>query len=92
MQWYNMQDREMTDFNKIEIVKPTPKQLCTKTHGECAYCKYDAPHPSTTLSECSSKDWDGKKAKSREQHPLFDFNLLEKQLQETLQDRALDVP
>ena len=22
---YNMQDREMTDFNKIDIVKPTPK-------------------------------------------------------------------
>ena len=61
-------------------------------HGECTYCKYDAPHPSATPSDWSSEDWDGKKAKAREQHPFLDFNLLEKQLQKTLQDRALDVP
>ena len=24
-EWYNMQDRDTIDFNKIEIVKPTPK-------------------------------------------------------------------
>ena len=87
-----MQDREMTDFNKIDIVKPTPKQLCTKMHGKCTYCKYDAPHPSATLSDWSSEDWDGEKAKAREQCPLLDFNLLEKQLQKTLQDRVQDVP
>ena len=60
-------------------------------HGECTYCKYDAPHPSTTLSDWSSEDWDGKKAKAREQHPLLDFNLLEKQLQKTLQDPIQDM-
>ena len=87
-----MQYRETTDFNKIDIVKPTPKQQCTKMHGEWTYYKYDTPHPSTTQSDWSSKDWDGKKAKAREQCPLLDFNLLEKQLQKTLQDRALDVP
>ena len=87
-----MQDQETTDFSKIDIVKPTPKQLCTKKHGECTYCKYDAQHPSATLSEWSSEDWDGKQAKAMEQCPLLNFNLLEKQLQKTLQDRAQDVP
>ena len=61
-------------------------------HGDCTYCKYDAPHPSATPPDWSSKDWDGKKAKAREQCPLLDLNLLEKQLQKTLQDRTLDVP
>ena len=61
-------------------------------HEECTYCKYDTPHPSTTPSDWSSEDWDGKKAKAREQCPLLDFNLLEKQLQKTLQDTKQDVP
>ena len=57
-------------------------------HGECTYCKYDAPHPSTIPSDWLSEDWDGEKAKAREQHPLLDINLLEKQLQKTLQDTS----
>ena len=61
-------------------------------HGECTYCKYDAPHPSATPSDWSGKDWDGEKAKAREQCPLLNLNLLEKQLQKMLQDRALDIP
>ena len=59
-------------------------------HGECTYCKYDPPHLPTTLSDWSSKDWDSKKANAGEQCPLLDFNLLEKQLQETLQDLIQD--
>ena len=55
-------------------------------HGECTYCKYDAPHPSTTPSNWSSEDWDSKKVKAREKCPLLDFNQLEKQLKQTLQD------
>ena len=60
-------------------------------HGESTYCKYDAPHPQTTPSDWSSKDSDDKKAKAREQCPLLDFNLLEKQLQKTLRDQIQDV-
>ena len=88
---YNMQDREITDFRKEDVIEPTPKQVFTRMHGECTCCKYDAPHPLTTLSDWSSKDWDGKKAKAREQCPLLDFNLLEKQLQKTLQDPIQDM-
>ena len=60
-------------------------------HGECTYCKYDAPHSLLTPSNWSSKDWDSKKAKAREQCPLLDFNQLEKQLKLTLQDPIQDI-
>ena len=39
-----------------------------------------------------SKGWDGEKANAKEQCPLLNFNLLEKQLQKTLQDRTPDAP
>ena len=39
----------------------------------------------------SSEDWDGNKAKAREQCPLLDFNILEKQIKKTLQDLIQDV-
>ena len=87
-----MQDRDTIDFNKIEIVKPTPKQLCMRTQGECTYYQFDAPHPTATLSDWSSEDWDIKKAKAREQCPLLDFSILEKLINKTLQDRAQDLP
>ena len=38
-----------------------------------------------------SEDWDGTKAKAREQHPLLDFNFLEEQIKKTLQDPIQDV-
>ena len=88
---YNTQDHDSTDFNKIDIIQPTPKRLCAGTPKECMYCKFDIPHPSITLSDWSSKDWDGRKAKAKEQMPLFDFRLQEQQLQKTLQDMTQDV-
>ena len=63
-----------------------------RTHGECMYSQFDALHPSATLSDWSSKDWDGNKAKAREQCPLLNFKILEKQIQKMLQDRAQDIP
>ena len=63
-----------------------------RTHGEYTYCKCDALHPSVTPSDWFSKDWDGNKAKAREQCPLLNFKLLEQQIQKTLQDRAKDTP
>ena len=85
-----MQDCDSTDFIKINIIQPTPKRLCTETLKGCMYCKFDTPHPSITPSDWSSKDWDGEKANAKEQKPLLDFNLLEHQLQKTLQDTTQD--
>ena len=74
---YNMQDRDTIDFNKIDIVKPIPKQLCMRTQGECTYCQFVTPHPSATPSDWSSEDWVAGKAKAREECLLLDFNILE---------------
>ena len=63
-----------------------------RTHEECTYCKFDAPHTSVTPLERSSEDWDGDKAKAREQCPLLNFKVLEMQSQKMLQDRAQDTP
>ena len=52
------------------------------------YCKYDAPHPLTLPSDWSSEDWNGDKAKAREQCYLLDFDKLEQQLTQTLQNSA----
>ena len=60
-------------------------------HEGCTYCKYNAPHPPNTQSDWSSEDWDGNKAKAREQCPLLDLNFLEKQIKKTLQDPIQDV-
>ena len=92
MEWYNTQDWDTTDFNTINTVKPTPRRLCTRTSKGCTYCTFDAPHPSIAPSDWSSEDWDGNKAKGREQRPHLDFKLLEQQIQKTLQDTTQDVP
>ena len=91
-EWYNMQDRDTIDFNKIDIIKPTLKRLCMRPHGECMYCLFDTPHLSATPSDWSREDWCGKKAKTREQCLFLDLNILEKQIPKILQDRAQDIP
>ena len=60
-------------MNKIDIVQPTPKRACRSSDESCTYCKYEAPHPSPEPSDWSSEDWDGEKAKVREQKSLVDF-------------------
>ena len=60
-------------MNKIDIVQPTPKIACGCSDDSCTYYKYEAPHPSPEPLDWSSEDWDGKKAKAREQKSLTDF-------------------
>ena len=56
-------------MSKINIIKPTPKRACECSDGSCTYCKYEAPYPSPEPSDWSSEDWDGEKAKVKEQKP-----------------------
>ena len=39
----------------------------------CSCCKHKAPHPSPVHSDWSSEDWDGHKAKTKEQKSLIGF-------------------
>ena len=90
MDRYNTLDSNSSDMNKLNIIQPTPKRLCNRSLKDCTYCKYNAPHPSPTPSDWSSEDWDGDKAKAREQRSLIDFKLLDNQIQDTIQDITQD--
>ena len=63
----------MMDMNKIDIIKPTPRKACEHFGLACSHSRLDTPHPSHTHSDWSREEWDGDKAKAREQKPLIDF-------------------
>ena len=69
----NTLDTKPIDMNKIDILQPTPKRPCKCSDNSCTYCKYEVPHPSPEPLDWSSEDWDGEKAKAREQKSLIDF-------------------
>ena len=48
------------------------------------------PHPSPAPSDWSSEDWDGDKAKAREQMSFIDFKLLHAQVQDTIWETTPD--
>ena len=60
------------DMNKIIIIQVVPKRACECSVDTCTYCMYKAPHLSPIPSDWSSEDWDGEKAKVREQRSLID--------------------
>ena len=71
---YNTLNMNLTDMNKINIIQAVPKRACKHSGDTCSYCKYEALHPLPIPSDCASKDWDGEKAKAREQRSLIDFD------------------
>ena len=73
-------------MKKINVIDPSPKRLCTKSLEGCTYGKYDAPHPSPVPSNWSIEDWDGDKARNREQMSLID-TLLDKETQYGTQEK-----
>ena len=83
---YNTCNFKPNDMNKIDMIEPSPKRLCTKSLEGCTCCKYDAPHPSPIPSDWSSKDWDGDKARNREQKSLID-TLLGMETQDETQEK-----
>ena len=71
---YNTLDMNLTDMNKINIIQTVPKRACDHSVDTCTYCNYKAPHPSPIPSDWLSEDWDGEKARVREQRSLIDLN------------------
>ena len=62
------------DMNKIDIKQPIPRRVCEHFGTTWSYCKHEAPHPSQIQLDWLSKDWDGEKAKAKEQKSLIDCN------------------
>ena len=65
----------MSELDKVNIKAPILTKACDRLGLSCSYCKQGALHPSAEESDWSSEDWDGTKAKTREQNDsLVDFN------------------
>ena len=83
---FNTHNIKPNDMNKIDVIDSSPKRLCTKSLESCTYWKYDSPHPSPVPSDWSSEDWDGDKARNREQKSFAD-TLLDKETQDRTQEK-----
>ena len=70
---YNTMGAKTMDMNKIDIIKPTPRKACKCYGPTCSYCRQNAPYLSPIHSDWSSEDWDGDKAKGKEQKSLNDI-------------------
>ena len=88
---FNACDIDSSDWNKLDMIQPTPKRLSNRSPKDCTYCAYNALHPSPAPSVWSSEDWDGDKAKVREQRSLIDFKLVDAQVQDTTPETTIDI-
>ena len=71
----NTPDTKVSDLNKINIIGLIPRKASDSFGLSCSYCEQGVPHPLPQESDWSSEDWDGTKAKVREQSKsLTDFN------------------
>ena len=77
-------------MNKINIIQPVPKRACECSAHTCTYCKYEAPYPSPIPSDWSSEDWDGEKAKVREQRLLIDLDFPKPDLRQMTDSEILN--
>ena len=68
-------NKEMTELSKIDVIKPIPKRACDCFSPSCLCCRQDALHPSPIHSNWASEEWDGDKAKAKEQKTLIDFDV-----------------
>ena len=65
----------MTDINKINIIRPIPQNACEHFGATCSFCRQQVHHPSLDQPDWSSEDWDGDKAKTRQQNPTVRFDI-----------------
>ena len=79
------------DMNKIDVIQQVPKRACKCFSPTCSYCKHEEPHPSPVYSNWSSKDWDGNKAKAKEQKSLIDFEPPKPDSDKKLTDQLTDM-
>ena len=86
----NTCDSDSSDWNKLDIIQPTPRRLCNRSPKDCTYCVYNAPHPSPAPSDWSSEDWNGNKGKAGEQRSLIYFKLLDAQVQDAIWEATPD--
>ena len=71
----NASDSKVSELDKIDIKTLNLTKVWDRFGLSCSYCKQGALHPLPQESGWSSEDWDGTKAKAREQtNTLKDYN------------------
>ena len=65
----NTPDIKVSELDKIytDIKAQIQTKACERFGLSCSYCEQGAPHPLPQESDWSSKDWDGTKAKGKEE-------------------------
>ena len=58
----------------------------------CSFCRQQVSHPLPNHSDWSSKDWDGKKAKAKEQNPFFKSDTLKTKAENSTSDLVDSLP
>ena len=74
---HNTPETKVSELDKIDtdIRAPILTKACDRSGLSCSHCEQGAPHPSPQESDWSSKDWDGTKAKAKEEtNSLMDYN------------------
>ena len=72
---FNTLGTNLTDINKINVIKITPQKACEHFGATCSLCRQQVPHPLLDQSDWSSKGWNGDKAKAREQNQIVKFDI-----------------
>ena len=72
---FNTLGTSLTSDNKISIIRPTSQKACKCFGAMCSFSRQQAPHPSPVQSDWPSEDWDGNKARTREQQSLSNFDI-----------------
>ena len=74
----NTPETKMSDLDKIDTDIKAPKVMkaCDTFGLSCSYCEQGALHSSPEELDWSSKDWDGTKARAKEDtNSLMDYNM-----------------
>ena len=88
----NMLETNLISTGNITIIKPIPQKVCEQFGVTCSFCRQQVPHPSPNQSDWSSKDWDGEKAKAKEQNPFFKSDTLKTEAENSTSDLVGSLP
>ena len=90
--WVDTLGTKWTNTSNINIIKPIPQKVCEQFGAICSFSRQQVPHPLPNESDWSSEDWDGDKAKAREQNPFFKFNTPKTKTENSTMDLVGSLP
>ena len=90
--WVDKLGTNLINTGNISIIKPIPQKACEQFGATCSFCRQQVPHSLLNQSDWSSKDWDGKKAKAKEQNPFSKSNTFKTKAENSTLDLVGSLP